>query len=133
VTAVNPDPLAEALAGKPAPKRARKPRARKAAPPPARVSERVLRRLLALAKAEGIQVFNQDPGFGFRCAIVPDDEPPHEQAIELAQDLGFNLARGEWVGHTLNQEEIDAGDARSSTFACALLANLYAAEALALG
>lgn len=96
-------------------------------------SARVLQRLQALAKSEGIPVFSQDPGPGFpRCAIVPDDEPPHEQARALAEHLALCLVRGEETWRTSDQEVIDDGDARAEAFACNLLANLYAAEALAL-
>jgi len=94
-------------------------------------SARVLQRLLALAKSEGIPVFSQDPGPGFpRCAIVPDDEPPHEQARALAEHLALCLVRGEETWRTSDQEVIDDddGDARAEAFACKLLANLYAAQ-----
>lgn len=88
MTAVNPDPLAEALAGKPAPKRARKPRARNAdkkpkpssveavmadwqrpwrnplcmgiahAPLPTGALARTVKRLEAVAADHGIRVYN---------------------------------------------------------------------------
>ena len=96
-------------------------------------SSRVLRRLLALCRAEGIQVFHDDPGPGIPLvATYPENEPSHEQALCLAIDIGTNLARGGWTWNTLDPLTINAGESRSDAFTSALLANLYAAEALAL-
>jgi hypothetical protein len=99
-------------------------------------SARVLRRLLAFCQAEGIDVrsaLDPDPGPGVKPFVVRDkNEDPPDQALLMAMDLGLCLARGGWTWNTTNQQTIDSGDNRADTFACALLANLYTAEALAL-
>lgn len=113
----------------------RKPRARKANPPPARVSERVLRRLLALAKADGLAVrtIEEDElhGYGKPPAVTfTPDTPAAEQAIDVAWSLGFQRMRtASWYCAAAQEEQ---NGIRVDRFAATLLANLCAAEALAL-
>ena len=53
-----------------------------------------------------------------------------EQARALAEHLALCLVRGEQTWRTSDQEVIDDGDHRAEAFACNLLANLYATQAL---
>lgn len=131
-----------------APKRARKPRAcarriiAEAAPPDReRPSERIFRRLLTLCTSEGIEVREWTGRLGGEswggCGDLPREfadlrADPDMTAAMKARVLASSIAYLRGAESRGKDYKMGDRDNRADRFADALLANLYAAEALAL-